>query len=54
MAKNVQKKQSKSPDDLVKPVSGRLEQSDLDQVSGGKVKLTDFHFVQKSDKASPQ
>jgi hypothetical protein len=49
-----QPKKSTSPDELVKPVSRQLEQSELEQVSGGKVKLTDFHFVQKSDKASPQ
>ena len=49
MAKNVQKKQSKSPtDSLVKPVSRQLEQSELDQVSAG------VNFVKKMDKASPQ
>lgn len=54
MAKNVQKKPSKNPDDLVKPVSRQLEQSELEQVSGGKVTMGDFHFVKKVDKASPQ
>ena len=54
MAKNVQNKPSKNPDDRVKPVSGQLEQSELDQVLGGKVTMSDFHFVKKMDKASPQ
>jgi type VI protein secretion system component Hcp len=54
LAKNVQKKPSRNPDDLVKPVSGQLEQSELEQVSGGKVTMSDFHFVKKVDKASPQ
>jgi type VI protein secretion system component Hcp len=54
LAKNVQKKPSKNPDDLVKPVSRQLEQSELEQVSGGKVTMSDFHFVKKVDKASPQ
>jgi len=55
LAKNAQKKKpSKSPDDLVKPVSGQLEQSELEQVSGGKVTMTDLTFTKKMDKASPQ
>jgi hypothetical protein len=49
LAKNVQKKASKTPtDDLVKPVSRQLEQNELDQVSAG------VNFVKKMDKASPQ
>ena len=47
-------KKTTSPDDLVKPVSRQLEQSELEQVSGGKVVLQDFHFVKKMDKSSPQ
>jgi hypothetical protein len=31
-------------DDLVKPVSRQLQRSELDQVSGGKVTMTDFNF----------
>jgi bacteriocin-like protein len=45
-------KKSMNADDLVKPVSRQLEENELEQVSGGKVKLTDFHFLQKIDKAS--
>jgi hypothetical protein len=53
MAKTPQK--SKSPaDDLAKPVSRQLEQRELEEVHGGKVTMSDFHFVKKSDKASPQ
>lgn len=47
-------KKSTSPDELVKPVSRQLEQNELEQVSGGKVTMTDFSFVQKMNKASPQ
>ena len=47
-------KKTSSPDDLVKPVSRQLEQSELEQVSGGKVVLQDFHFVKRQDKASPE
>ena len=54
MSKNEAKKPSNPVDDLVKPVSRALEQSELDRVTAGKVTLSDFHFVQKVDKASPQ
>ena len=51
-AKNKDLKKSTSPDELVKPLSRQLEPSELDQVSGGKIKLTDMHFIKSSDKAS--
>ncbi|GAB2179115.1 hypothetical protein [Dongia sp. agr-C8] len=54
MAKTPSKKSTRPADELVKPVSRQLEQNELEQVSGGKVTITDFHFTQKSDKASPQ
>jgi len=38
----------------VKPVSRQLEQSELEQVHGGKVSMSDFSFTKKMDKASPQ
>lgn len=53
MAKHAPKK-ANTPDDLVKPVSRQLEQSELEQVAGGKVTMTDFSFVKKMDKSSPQ
>jgi hypothetical protein len=53
MAKQPTKKPTNT-DDLVKPVSRQLQRSELDQVSGGKVTMTDFNFVKRSDKASPQ
>ena len=52
MAKHAPK-QSNTPDDLVKPVSRQLEQSELENVAGG-VTMTDFSFVKKMDKSSPQ
>jgi type VI protein secretion system component Hcp len=52
MAKTPSKK-SRPTDDLVKPLGQPLKESELDSVTGGKVVLSDFHFVKKSDKASP-
>jgi type VI protein secretion system component Hcp len=54
LAKTPTKKSTRPADDLVKPVSRQLEQSELEQVSGGKVTMTSFSFTKKMDKASPQ
>ena len=54
MSKNEAKKPKSPTDELVKPISRPLEPRELDQVAGAQVTTSDFHFVMKSNKASPQ
>jgi hypothetical protein len=54
MSKAEAKKPTSPADQLVEPVSRELKQSELEQATGGSVTLSDFHFVKRVDKASPQ